>query len=350
MPDTAYAPLLNLTRGKIVESVHFGSFVIADNQGRILAAVGDPHLVTFPRSSMKPLQVLSFLEHHGDEIYHFSPKEIAIMCASHSGTDEQVALINGMQAKIGIDVDDLQCGVHWPMDKETSQAMRERNEEPNSLRHNCSGKHTGMLGYARLLGLDLATYLDNQHPVQKAILETVAQMCTLDPRSIPIGTDGCSAPVFGLPLVNFARAFARLCDPSYLDPVRAEACQKVVEAMVAYPQMVAGPGRFDTVLMEVAQGKLIAKAGAEGYQAIGIKPGALFSGSPALGIALKISDGDYRKRAVPFVTIRILQALGALTDVDVEKLSEFADARILNWRKFVVGELLPTFEPLQVNW
>ncbi len=350
MPETSYVPVLNLTRGDIVESVHFGSFVIADSHGRILASAGDPNLVTYPRSSMKPLQVLSFLENSGADAYQLLPEEIAIMCASHSGTDEQVEVIKRLQDKIGVNVENLQCGVHWPIDKETSQAMRDRGEEPNALRHNCSGKHTGMLAYAQMLGLDIDTYLENSHPVQKVILNTVAEMCDLEPQSIPIAMDGCSAPVFGLPLVNFAMGIARLCDTSGLALQRAEACAKVVCAMSSYPEMVAGPGRFDTVLMRATRGKLIAKSGAEGYVAVGIKQGSLFQDSPALGITLKISDGDHRKKAIDFLTIQILKALDVLEACELEQLSAFADSHIYNWRKIVVGEMLPTFLPLQINW
>jgi L-asparaginase II len=336
-------PLLNLTRGKVVESCHYGAFALVDRYGTLIASEGNPGLITFPRSSMKPLQALAFLEKKGDEFYDLSPKEIAIMCASHSGTDAHVEVLKGMHSKIGISVDDLKCGVHWPMDRATADAMRLRHELPDAYRHNCSGKHTGMLAQAKMRGLPLENYLDLDHPIQRTILQVVSEMCELDPASIEPGIDGCSAPVFALPMSNFAMAIARVCDPTGLSPDRENACNRIVDAMVSFPEMVAGPGRFDTLLMEALSGRVIAKGGAEGYQVIGIRPGAFGPGSPALGIALKVADGDYAKRAISSICLSILEQLGLLQPDSLNSLSEFAMRKITNWRDIEVGVMQPAF-------
>jgi L-asparaginase II len=141
-----------------------------------------------------------------------------------------------------------------------------------------------------------------------------------------------------VPLYNAALAFARLCDPRDLAPERAKACRRITAAMTAHPDMVGGPGRFDTLLMEAACGRIVAKAGAEGYQALGLLPGALGPGSPALGIALKISDGDLNKRARPPAALEVLRQLGALNDADLERLSAFGAQKLTNFRQLQVGE------------
>jgi len=150
--------------------------------------------------------------------------------------------------------------------------------------------------------------------------------------------------VFALPLRNFALGFARLCDPAGLAPERAAACQKITQAMMSHPDMVSGPGRFDTRLMEVCQGKLIAKGGAEGYQGVGLLPGALGPGSPALGIAFKAADGDLGDRVRPLVTIELLRQLGVLGSAEIEALAGFAARPLYNWRKLPIGELRPVFK------
>ena len=350
MKHDDYVPLLNLTRGEVIESCHFGAFVVADREGKIIASEGNPGTRTFPRSSMKPLQSLAFLENGGDQYWGLTPKEIAITCASHSGTDQHVEVLKNLHSRIGISVNDLKCGVHWPMDKATAEAMKAKNEVPDAYRHNCSGKHTGMLAFAKMQGLPLEDYLELDHPVQQTIRQVVAEMCDLDPSGIQPGLDGCSAPVYALPLQNFAMAIARLCDPEGLNPQRASASQRIFSAMALHPEMVAGPGRFDTILMQAMNGKLIAKGGAEGYQCMGIKPGALGKGSPALGIALKISDGDHAKRAISSVSLAILEKLG-LMDVKVSSaMQEFSMQKIYNWRHLEVGVMQPAFSMDQVSW
>ncbi len=339
-----YQPIFELTRGGIVESIHFGAFAVVDSRGSLLTSAGDPHLVTFLRSSAKPFQALPFIERGGHEQFGFTPKEIALMCASHSGTDEHVETIKEMQAKIGVGVNDLLCGMHDPMHQPTRDAMLLRGEQTSPYRHNCSGKHTGMLAHARLRSLPTESYLDFDHPIQQNILQTFAEMCGLPADTVELGIDGCSAPNFAIPLYNAAYGFARLCDPFDLEPKRAAACRVITSAMMTYPEMVAGPDRFDTLLMQIARGKIVSKGGAEGYQAVGILPGVLAPDSPGMGIAIKISDGDANDRARTAVALSILRTLGALDDAQLSQLSAFGPVKQLyNYRKLRIGESRPAF-------
>jgi L-asparaginase II len=243
-----------------------------------------------------------------------------------------------MQAKIGVHEQDLMCGVHYPFDPATTDGMKNRGEQPTPFRHNCSGKHTGMLAHALLSGQPLENYIDPAHPVQQSILQAFAEMTDVPVGQIQCGVDGCSAPNFAVPLYNAALAFARLADPSGLPAARAAACRRITHAMTAYPFMVAGPDRFDTSLMEVGNGLIVSKAGAEGYQAIALLPGALGPGSPALGLAIKISDGDLTDRARPIVAIEALRQLKALNPEQVSRLAAFGPQTLTNWRKVPVGE------------
>lgn len=343
MPHTHYTPLVELTRGNIVESIHFGAIAVMDASGNLLASCGDPDTVTFLRSSAKPFQALPFIERGGDQAFHMSPREVAVICASHSGTDDHVRVVSGIQKKIGVTEADLLCGVHPPYHAPTAQALRERGEAPTPNRHNCSGKHTGMLAHAILRGLPIEDYININHPVQQSILKAFAEMCDLEPGAVELGVDGCSAPNFAVPLRNAALAYARLCDPTGLAEERASACRRITTAMMSNPDMIAGPGRFDTRLMEFASGRILAKAGAEGYQGIGLQPGALAPGSPALGIAFKISDGDNGGRARPCTALEILRQLGAISRSDEEAFKEFDARPLYNWRKLQVGEMRPHF-------
>jgi L-asparaginase II len=255
--------------------------------------------------------------------------------------------------KAGINESGLQCGAHMPGDVPAFKRLIANDEAPTPIRNNCSGKHSAMLAYAKMRGLPLDNYLDFDHPIQQDILASFADMCLLPPNQVQPGIDGCSAPNFAVPLYNAALAFARLADPHDLAQSRASACQEITSAMTTDPEMISGPGEFDCRLMQVGAGKIVCKRGAEGYQAIGLLPGAIRSGSPGIGIALKIMDGDLGQRRPdlgaysrvrPAVTLEVLKQLVALSEAQLSELEEFGPVKpVKNHRGIVVGESRPTF-------
>jgi L-asparaginase II len=365
MNATDVQPLVEVTRGDIVESIHFGSFVVVDPAGKVIAAAGNPEMVSYLRSSAKPFQVLPFVERGGVEHFDLTDRELAILCASHHGTDEHVAVIQGIHRKIGVTEADLLCGMHSPSDCETAERMYLNHEANSPLRHNCSGKHTGMLAHALLRGLPTADYINPKHPIQQTIFETFSEMTGIPVSEMAFGTDGCSAPVFAVPMRAAAWAFAQLADPGALPEPRRSALQHIFKAMTTYPDMIAGPGAFDTELMTVGAGKILCKGGAEGYQAIAVLPGACGKGSPAYGITIKISDGDLapRDRSLPgkhiaangggrarvTVAIEILRQLGALSPAQLRMLSNYDRRPQFNWRHIEVGEIRPAFDFKQLR-
>jgi L-asparaginase II len=348
-----FQPVFELTRGEVVESTHYGAIAIVDSHSNLLSSYGDPQTVAFLRSSAKPFQALPFVEHDGVDQFGLTPKELALACASHKGSDEHVRVVKSILSKAGLDESYLQCGIHMPGDGPAFKRLIRNEEMPTPERNNCSGKHSAMLAHAKMRDLPLDTYLDFNHPVQKDILATFAEMCLLPPNRVQLGIDGCSAPNFAVPLYNAALAFARLCDPHELSEKRANACRQITSAMTAYPEMVSGPGDFDTRLMQVGAGKIVCKRGAEGYQALGLLPGALEPDSPGIGITMKITDGDFTERGLdltgqprvrPAVTLEILRQLGALSEAQFHALEEFGPVKpVTNHRGIVVGKSRPVF-------
>ncbi len=360
MSISPYQPIFELSRGNIPESVHFGALAVVDSHGYLVAYYGDPQAVTFLRSSAKPFQAMPFFEHDGQAAYSLSPREIALICSSHSGTDEHYEAVKALQKKTGVKETDLLCGTHELTHRPTVEAMRSRNEPLTPNRHNCSGKHTGMLAYTLLKKIPLEQrpdnppYIDPRHPVQKEILLTFAEMCNLEPGQITVGIDGCSVPTFAVPLYNAALAYARLCDPDSLGPRRSEVCHTITTSMTSNPFMVGGPDSFDTQIMENTAGRILCKGGAEGYQALGIMPGVLGAGSPGMGVIIKISDGDLgthsgssgdgHGHARPAVALEVLSQLGALSSSEKQAVADFGPTfTIHNWRKLEVGLGSPIF-------
>jgi L-asparaginase II len=338
-----YAPVLEITRGGLPESLHFGALAVADASGRLLASWGDPETATFLRSSAKPFQALAVLESGAADRFGFTPEQVALMCASHSGTDAHAEGVAGMLAAIGLGEADLLCGTHSPLDAAVARRLEAAGMHPGPLRHNCSGKHAGMLALSKFLKQKPQGYLSQDGPVQQRILHAFAEMCAVKPDQVGLGTDGCSAPNFSVPLRSAASAYARIMDPAGLPKKRAAACARIRAAMTAHPELVGGPGRFDTRLMQACEGRVLSKGGAEGYQAFGLPAGELGPGSPACGVAIKISDGDRSGRAVSAVGLAVLSQLGIRHD-ELMRLRDLAPPRpVENNRGELVGGMRACF-------
>jgi L-asparaginase II len=329
---------VELVRGDIVESEHLVSIAMVDVHGRILFAFGDTMKPIYLRSSAKPFQALPFVERGYAEIFQITTQQLAIMCASHSGTDLHVEVVRELLEGHGLHESSLQCGMHTPSDRSTAAKLLRRGEAPTPLRHNCSGKHTGMLLFTQSVNEDIDRYLDRSISVQQAILKAFSEMVSVTEKEIEIGIDGCSAPNFAVPLQAAALGYARLMDPSNLDEQRSRSCKRIVQAMLSHPELVAGAGRFDTELMQTVKGRLLAKGGAEGLQAIGIPPNLLPKGSSA-GLTLKVHDGDRSKRAVDLITLAVLSTLELVTIEEQAALSVFNERQLFNYMNIPVGEI-----------
>ncbi len=347
VPDcpAAYAPVVVFTRGRIVESFHNGAVAVVTADGQLVAYYGDPQSVAYLRSSAKPFQTLPLVESGGAQALGFSPRELAITCASHLGLDMHVETVRGLHARLGLSESDLLCGTHPLADPATAARLIREGLAPTPVRHNCSGKHTGMLAQAKFRGAPTADYINPQHPVQQTILQTFAEMCGVEPPSVVVGIDGCSVPTFAVPLVSAALAFARLADPSRLPERRATALRTIFAAMTTNPEMVRGPGDFDTEIMRTLPGVVVSKCGAEAYGGLGIVAGARGANSPALGVALKIGDGA--SRADSIVAAEVLRQLGVLSGAQAAQLAELnlsPRQTLKNFRGLTVGEARPCFE------
>ena len=205
---TSLVPLIETTRGGTPECLHFGAVAVTDTQGRVLAHAGDPHWLTFTRSTLKALQALPFMQADGPQALGFSRENLAMLCASHSGEPMHVAQVEDMLDKAGLSYKKLQCGCHVPMFVELGVAPAPAQYDERH--HNCSGKHSGFLAMCVHQGWPVESYLDPQHPLQQAIRRDVARAVGLAPEAMKMGIDGCSAPNYAMPLANLARGYARL--------------------------------------------------------------------------------------------------------------------------------------------
>ncbi|MDU0201484.1 asparaginase [Paenibacillus sp. MAH-36] len=327
--------IVRVYRGNITESIHRVHLAVVNTKGSLLHGAGDPQLLTFARSTAKLIQALPVIESGAADHFGLGEAEIALCCASHNGEAEHVSAAQGILGKLGFHHEHLQCGAHEPYHAPTAQAMRERGEAPTTLHNNCSGKHSGMLALCAHLGASPDTYMSLQHPVQQLMLEAVCAMSGIPKSQMELGVDGCGVPVFGMPIHQLALAFARLGSPEALPEVRANACQRIVAAVRKYPQLLAGSDRFDTQLIEVTQGRIIGKMGAEGIFALTVP-------DKGLGFVLKIEDGN--QRALYPAVVEALKQLDLLSSSEVSKLAAFHTPTVHNWQGTEVGIIRPDFQ------
>lgn len=331
-------PILSVaTRSGRVESWHRGAIAVY-HDGAPALSLGDTELPIFARSAVKPLQALPLIERGVPARLGLPAEELAVLCASHDGTEAHVAAVRSLLARGDLDEDLLGCGPHAPFAKQSRLQMLSRGDKPLKVHNNCSGKHTGFLLLARECGDDLANYLKPDSAAQRLVNEAVAEMAGL-PAPLATGLDGCGAPTFVLPLTALARAFCQLANPDGVSSVRAAACHSIFEAVGQAPLLLAGEQRLCTALVRVWPGRSFAKNGAEGVYVLSLAPDAKRSKWPgAIGIAIKIDDGT--ERGYQPVVIDLLKWLGAFAgDVVPEALARFANIPIHNTQKLLVGDV-----------
>ena len=317
-----------------IENTHFGSVAVVSADGGLMHWAGDPLYPTFTRSSLKPLQALAFVREGGPARLGWTSRELALMCASHSGEAMHVDTVRAMLASCDCDAGDLQCGCHVPGWYAATGQRPPTDREWSTLEHNCSGKHAGFLAACRTHGETIDDYIDPTSPIQRRIAAALGDVTGLAPHTMPIGTDGCSAPNFAMPLARLAFAYARLAQGRGAVQ-EGDALQALFDAMTSHPELVSGTARSDRALMRHAPGDWVTKIGADGVQAIGIR-------SAGLGIAIKIADGD--REALYCATLGVLEALGLLVrsaDGDLPaELAPFDGKLIRNSRGLATGRRL----------
>jgi L-asparaginase II len=285
---------------------------------------------------VKPFQVLPLLMSGGFDHFKFSTKQLAVMCASHNGSDEHKEVVQSNLDRAGNTPDDLQCGTHWPTGMKLINDYPRKGEDKDILRHNCSGKHSGFLALARFLGEDVRQYLNPKSKIQQLVIQAVADMCEYPADKIDISIDGCSAPQLSIPVINLARGFKNLATGQGKSDKMTQAIGRVFEAMNAYPKLVSGERRFDYDLMRSFPGKITCKVGAEAVEGMGF-PGQ------KIGIAVKINDGN--TRALWPVCVEVLRQLDIVDNVEkFPFLKERIKPEQTNYRGTVTGYIEAKFE------
>ena len=326
-----FPPLtVEVTRGDLVECRHIVHAVVVNAAGQVQRAWGEVESPIYPRSAYKPLLALMLVETGAADRFGLSERELSLACASHNGEPAHVAAVTAWLARLGMDARNLECGVDLPIHEPSARALHRSGNAPEALHNNCSGKHTGFLTVARHLGLDPAGYIRREHPVQVRAQQVLEELMGLELSRVPHGVDGCGFPQFGVPLRALAWGMARLAAPETLGGIRSKAAARINRAIAAEPFYIAGTDRFCTDLARATQGRVLAKAGAEGVYSAWV-PGQ------GLGVALKTADGAARARNPALAAV--LRAQGLLSAAEFSVLAAHASPVLRNVAGREVGLL-----------
>jgi len=334
--DKKVEVLARVYRGKAVEAIHYGAIAVVNAKGELTHYVGDPYEPFMTRSSIKPFQLMPLFISGAADHYKFTPKQLAIMCGSHVGSDDHYEVVMSNLEAAGNSPDNFKCGCHWPIGMMMTQDYPLKGEDKDSVRHNCSGKHSGFLAQAKYLKDDVGEYLNPESKTQKLVKRTLSEFCEYPIEDMHYGVDGCSAPNYPMPLYNMALGFKKIMNGDATGNVTKEILSRIKEAMTTYPEMVSGEKRLDLDLSRSFKGKLISKVGAESIEGIALD-------DPPVGIAVKVHDGN--QRALGAICLSILRQLGYIKDMkDFPLLDKFVKPEVRNVRDTLTGYIIPEFE------
>jgi len=319
-----------VSRGKQIESIHSIKCLIVNKENRILLTTKNDRDLIFPRSSIKIFQAIPFAASGAISKYNLNSKQIALSCSSHCGEKIHINELNKWIKKLSIPINLLSCGVHNPLDLESSNKLLLSGVVPSQLHNNCSGKHLAMLSSCFSNNYRKKNYLSFQHPHQikiKRILELFSQS-KIDQSYY--GIDGCSAPQYALKINSLSLALLNLVKSYNSHFEYSSEVKLLINNILINPNFIGGRGNFDSQLIKICNKKMFCKAGAEGV--------FLFAHltKRIVGV-IKVSDGN--ERALPSAVSTILTKLNILNLNETKQLSSRLKSPIRNHAKTIIGKI-----------
>ena len=328
-------PLVVLTRSDKIESIHKGYICISDSQKHPKYCIGNPDSPVYLRSSAKPLQAVALVSSGALERFNITEEEVAIICASHSGEDFHRHTVKSILNKAGLSEQNLSCGVANPYNPDSLNQLIKSGQRPSQLYNCCSGKHAGMLLLCKYYGYPIKEYTEPNHPVQRLILQTLAELLDCSENALYRGIDGCGVPTYRMSVKQAAFLYSLLAQGARGSGRYKDCFQLIQQAMCKYPRMINGDKEFCTDLITHSEGKVLGKVGAEGIYCLAIP-------EEEMGVCIKVADGN--ERAVYPVAVHVMKQLGILGENTLKKLEQWAYPPIKNHKGNLVGYTIPVFD------
>lgn len=315
-------------RGGSLENTHQGIICVVNDKKEVIYEKGNIEDHVYYRSAMKPIQAIPVFLANVIEKYNLTKEEAALFTASQRGEKYHQAALESLMEKLGLTEEHLVCGASYPLNDEPKEQYIWDHKPKRKLLHNCAGKHLGFLAYAKEKGLDLASYDDPNHPLQKEILKHLVALSETPEAQINRGMDGCGAPVYGVPLKNMAISYLKFVAPELIeDEKTAEAIAQIGDVMNAHPEIVASHNFICSVLLK--DDNIIAKGGAQGVYCLSLK-------KERISIALKVLSGS--EHVWPILVAEILEKLNYSNQNTIDELLSIRPRAILNDSGKPIGE------------
>lgn len=320
---------VEVLRGAVVESQHQVLAVVVDERCVPVMYWGNPDYLTFPRSAIKMLQALPFVEAGAADAFGFEARHLCLVCSSHRGEKKHLEAVGEMMKKTGIREEQFVCGGHLPAHEASAQEMIRKSLQPTPMMNNCSGKHSGIIATCLHLKEDPTGYEKYNHPAQARLRKVLSEVTRFDHNKAHYGTDGCGILTYALPLQNMAIGMMALINPKESE-ARRVAAKRIVDAVRHEAFYLSGSEDFTSDMIQKTQGRAIIKNGAEGGFC-GVLP------EKKLAFAIKAEDGS--ARASQAATAFLLQKLGAFNAENLANLKIYLEPKIKNWKGAEVGSI-----------
>ena len=320
-------------RKNLIESKHKAIFLVKDKLYRDILSTKNKDSLIYPRSAIKIFQALPFINSNAHNLFNLSNDSIAMACSSHAGEPQHLKILNEWLKKTGVSINQLQCGIHNPLDETSSNNLLLSGITPSQLHNNCAGKHLGMISGCIANNMEIDHYLDYGHPYQKLIRASLESFTESKIKSNCIGVDGCSAPQYAFPLTNIATSMINLIKEKEKDKNSkySQAINIITYSIKKYPILIGGHNRFDSDIIRITKGRIFCKGGAEGV--------LLFADfSKKIGGVIKILDGN--NRAIPSVALKIFSKLKMISNNEKKYLKKWSIEILFNHNKKTIGKII----------
>ena len=301
---------VQLNRDGSLESTHFVNVYKNDQ---------NEYDYFFPRSAVKPFQLIPLLYEAQNQNILLTSEEIAIFSSSHSGQEIHTELIKTIAKKYDLDLERLVCGKQRPFHEPTADKLLQNNKEYTKLHHNCSGKHLAMLLFSKILNEDNKIYHTFKSKTQSIVKEFFQFIFT--DNDIGFGTDGCGLPAIHLRTDSFLKAVNKIKTTEY-----SNNWSDMFNSYHTNPLLIGGENRTDTNIILNSSKTVLAKSGAEGV---------LFVTNNEESYLFKCIDGS--KRGVDLAATKYLNEIGMVNEKPFEYLNNLYSLNTQNTKAVTIA-------------
>ena len=319
-----------VTRGSILESVHRSKCIIKDYNYKTIFSTKNDNEFIYPRSAIKIFQAIPLIKSNAHNKFNLSRKQISISCSSHCGEHYHLRILTEWIDKLGINIKQLKCGIHNPLNLKSANQLLLSGEKPNQLHNNCSGKHLAMITGCMASNMKIRNYIEFDHPYQKEIRKCLEYFTQDKIRKNQRGVDGCSAPQYAFKLKDLSNSMIGMLKNYKEKNLYSKEVKILLKSILKYPELTGSKSIYPSQLISKTNGKMFCKGGAEGV--------LLFAHiEKKIGGVIKVSDGN--ERALPSIANEIFKKLNILDAKELKSLSEWTNQKILNHDKKIVGSI-----------